>query len=887
MNETDRPDPDALLASLNKQEKLHQRGHLKIFFGMSAGVGKTYAMLRAAQDLKTRGVNVVAGLVETHGRKETEALLNGLQILPRKVIDYRDVQFHELDLDEVLRTKPEYAIIDELAHTNVEGMRHAKRYQDVLEMLENGINVFTTLNVQHVESLVDAVQEITKIAIRETVPDSIIDAADQIELIDLSPDDLLKRLAEGKVYTADRTAEATENFFRKGNLTALREIALRKTAQRVDSQLKDYMQEHRISGPWKTIERLMVAIGPSPYSEQLIRWTRRIASVMEAPWIAVYVQTTKQLNSDGEKRLKKNIDLAEELGAELVTTTDDDIAKALIRTARRNNVTQIIIGKSTPHFLADTFQGGSLVNKLIRESGGIDIYVVQSDLKHDHKEKRSFKRFFSGSGSPAYHYIISFLSVIIVSAVCGIASPVLDFHSIGMVFLFCITILSLFVGKGPIFAAATLGALIWDFFFIPPHFTFSISSQSDIFLFSLYFVVALITGTLTSRARSQQQALWRRERQSSALYALVNELTDAESVDDIAAVSLRHIEKEFDSAVAFFPQDSTADLQREPHAKSTFQPETQNERAVAEWVFKNMKPAGKGTSTLPSAQAAYYPLLANANCLGVIGIVPRKRQSLSFGEDALFHVFLQQIALSLERLHLRSDRYSKTLLRSISHELRTPISVITGASSGLSDPTTKANDETQKTLLADIQNAAQKLNRLVENFLNMSRIESGALPINRDWCDISELFEAVLQDLQKELSGHSVKVKVQKDLPLFKLDAVLLQQAITNLMLNASQYTPENSPVYLSAEYDADTIVIKVEDEGQGIPAEALPFLFEKFYRVPGTKAGGTGLGLSIVKSFVELHGGTVEVGNKPSGGTEFKIRIPARGQTISLDGVE
>ena len=375
-----RPDPESFLASLAREKEREGKGRLKIFFGMCAGVGKTFAMLQAAAALKARGADIAVGIVETHGRAETEALLAGLPVIPRIPVLYRDVTLLDLNLDEILLRKPRYILVDELAHTNAVGMRHAKRYQDVLELLDNGINVYTTLNVQHVESLVDTVHQISGITVRETVPDSILDAADEIEIVDISPEDLLQRFSEGKVYAPERSTAAIANFFRKGNLTALREIALRTTAQRVDLQLKDYMEENRIQGPWKTLERLMVAVGPSPYSEQLIRWTKRIADTMQAPWVAVYIQTARTPSAEAEKMLRKNITLAQELGATVVTTADEDIVKALLRTARRNNVTQIIIGKSQTNPLVDLFQGGSLVNKLIRESGDIDIYVVQGDI---------------------------------------------------------------------------------------------------------------------------------------------------------------------------------------------------------------------------------------------------------------------------------------------------------------------------------------------------------------------------------------------------------------------------------------------------------------------------------------------------------------------------
>jgi two-component system, OmpR family, sensor histidine kinase KdpD len=873
-----RPDPDELLASINRSEEARGRGRLKIFFGMAAGVGKTYAMLEAARALQSKGIDVVIGFVETHGRQETEALLENLPLLPRTSVQYRGMNMQELDLDGILRRRPAYVLVDELAHTNTEGMRHAKRYQDVGEILDNGINVFTTLNVQHIESLVDTVQQITGVPVRETVPDSIVDTAYEIELVDIAPDELLLRFAEGKVYTLDRSAAAIEHFFTKGNLTALREIALRATAQRVDSQLKDYMQEHRISGPWKTAERLMVAIGSSPHSEKLIRSTRRIASTMEAPWIAVYVQTTRSLTFEAEKRLKKNITLAQELGAELITTTDDDIVSALVRVAQQNNVTQIVVGKSLTSPFVNLVHGGSLVNRLISESGGIDIYVVQGDAA----SRRSPPRTLPGVRSPLSHYAIAGAAVLLTAITCQIVSTTVDYRSLGMIMLFVIVALSLFVGKGPVYLAAVLSAMLWDFFFVPPRFTFTISQPSDILHFLLLFSIALATGALTSRARTQRLTLRQREQQTAALNVLISDLSSAETVDDIAQTGVRCIREEFGADVAFYPAESGTGLSREPHRSSSMKPGSEKEWTVAEWVFKNRKPAGRDTETLPFSSATYYPLISQTNCLGVIGIALPPGQIVPFDKSGQLQMWLHQLALSLERLHLRSDRFGKTLLRSASHELRTPISVITSASSALSDPQTFANGPVRSALIGDIRSAAGRLNRLVENFLNMTRIESGALTIHREWCDILDLFNAVCARLSVELSKHTITVKVQENMPIVQLDTAVIEQAIANVLINAAQYTPENTTIILRATCEQQEVVLSIEDEGPGFPEESLGHIFEKFYRIPGTKAGGTGLGLSIVKGFVEFHGGTVWAENREGGGARFEIRLPVLRQSLS-----
>ena len=883
-SEPERPDPDAMLASVQASERAQKRGKLKLFFGMSAGVGKTYSMLQAAHELKARDTYVLAGFIETHGRKETEALLAGLDVLPRIIVRYRGTEIQEMDLDGILRRKPACVLVDELAHTNAEGTRHQKRHQDVAELLDNGINVYSTLNVQHVESLVDTVKQISGVEVRETVPDSILDAADEIELIDLSPDDLLRRLSEGKVYTADRSAAAIANFFQRGTLTALREIALRATARRVNLQLKDYMREHRISGPWKTVERLMVAIGPSPYSEQLIRWTRRIAATMEAPWIAVSVQTASVLSAAEEKRLKKNIGLAQELGASLVTTSDDDIVKALLRAARQNNVTQIVVGKSMTSSFFDYFRGGSLVNRLIRESGGIDIYVVQGDSGAAGSAPKTVSDVLKLRSS-ANQYAISCAVALCAAAACFFLSTYVDYRSIGMFFLFVIAVLSLFAGRGPVLTAAAFSAVLWDFFFIPPRFTFSIAHPSDVLLLLLYFIIALVAGTLTSRVRARDSMVRRRERHTAALYALVKELLSVESVDEAVAGGMTHLGSFFGTPVTGFLSGPANDLLREPLQASSFKPDSIKEWSVAEWVFKNKKPAGRGTGTLPFARARYYPLLVQGSCLGVVGLDTSAGRELDFDNEGLLQMFLQQIGLSLERINLRADRFGRTLLNSVSHELRTPLATITGASSGLLDPVTSANKETRTALLDDLQAAAARLNRLVENLLDMSRLESGAIKLNWDWCDAHDLVNAVFKNLRDEMKNHRIEINVHADMPLVKLDTSLIEQALMNIVLNAAQYTPDKTRIMLDVHAEHGAAVFAVEDEGPGLAPESLGRIFDKFYRVPGAKPGGTGLGLSIVKGFVEAHGGTVEAQNRPEGGARFVIRLPLNQKTTSSDG--
>jgi two-component system sensor histidine kinase KdpD len=883
MTEIFRPDPDALLAAVKREEEKESRARLKIFFGMAAGVGKTYAMLHAAHELKERGLNVVAGYVETHGRAETQELLAGLTLVPRLKIKYRGVEWEEMDLDAILKSKPDYVLVDELAHTNVEGARHKKRYQDVLELLDHGINVYTTLNVQHVESLVDTVQQITGITVQETVPDSVLDRADEIELIDLPPEELLKRLAEGKVYTAERSQVAIQNFFRKGNLTALREIVLRKTAERVGIDLQEYMQAHRIEGPWKTVERLMVAVGASPYSEQLIRWTRRIAATMEAPWIAVYVQTSRGLTQNQQYRLRQNIALARELGAELMTTVDEDVAKALIRVAQQKNVTQIVVGKSPPKSFWEALRGGSLVDRLIADSGGIDIYVVQSDASFGERTRPQAPLFESN----LQQYLYACGAVVLVSALCYLASAIIDYRAVGMFLLFTVSLLALLVGRGPILIAAALSAFIWNFFFIPPRFTFHIHAFSDALMVGMYFIIALVGGELTARIRGRELAVRRREQQATALYNLAKELNRATSLDEMVRTAEHEIGVTFNARVGCFLPQTPDKLAAVPHPASTFTPKSEKEWSVALWVYQNRRPAGRGTNTLPFAEAVYFPLLTGDAVVGVIGIAPLLSKAFTLEQEGLLQTFLHQIAVALERERLRaaaeqaqvlaaSERLYKTLLNSISHGLRTPLAAITGASTSLLENHTAENAERRTLLVSDIYSAGQRLNRLVKNLLDMTRLESGMLKLNLEWCDANDLVNVVMRNLAKELASRKIHLQLAPELPLVRMDFVLLEQALANILLNAAQHTLAGTTITIRTAVADQQLAFIVEDEGGGFPAGTLAHIFDKFYRAPKTKTGGTGLGLSIARGFVEAHGGAISAENRLEKGARFIIRLPA-----------
>jgi two-component system, OmpR family, sensor histidine kinase KdpD len=872
-----RPDPDALLNTLKKEEEKARKGRLKIFFGMCAGVGKTYDMLKAAHNQKSKGIDIVIGYIETHKRTETEALLAGLTIIPRNKIEYRETSLEEMDIDAILLRRPKLVLVDELAHTNAPGSRHAKRYQDVMELLDSGIDVYTTLNVQHLESRADTVAQITGSMIRETVPDSIFDEANEIEIIDIPPDELLKRLSEGKVYTPEQSRQAIENFFRKGNLTALREMALRLTAERVDHQLRDYMQTQRIQGPWKSGQRLLVGISQSPQSASLIRWARRMSYTMNATLIAVTVETSRQLSETEKTQLTKNIKLAKELGAEIVTTSDEDIAAGLVRVAREQNVTQILLGK--PHKLFPFKK--NLLDSVIEKSGDLDVYVV-GNTEESTSATKTYRLPEIHSGP--LQYLFAIIAVSTVALLCYPFTQFFGYQTVSLVLLLTVALLPLKLSAGPVILAAAWGALVWDFFFIPPHFTFAIASAQDILMVVTYFAIAAITGTLTSRIRAREQAIRKREERTTALYGLTKELSTAHGENEVAQIIVNDIKKYFDAEISVFFSDIEGDIFTKVHPASTYEID-EKEFSVAVWVYWNEKKAGKFTDTLPFAKAIYYPMSGPRYPLGVIGVKFNNNQPLSNDQDVLLLNFISQIASTLEREQLNeiaqksiafveSEQLYKTLFNSVSHELRTPIAAIVSASETLLENKT-SSDIMHGNLTNEIHTAAERLNRLVDNLLDMTRLESGRIKPAMDWCDVHDLINTILKKLERELATHRVIVDIPIDMPLVKLDFILIEQVMTNLLHNASLYTSPNSEITIRSFIDGQESVFTVSDNGPGFPKEALPRIFEKFYRVPGTKSGGTGLGLSIAQGFVAAHNGTIKVSNKADGGAEFIIRLP------------
>jgi two-component system, OmpR family, sensor histidine kinase KdpD len=881
-----RPTPDDLLKAIRAQEARRQSGQLHVFFGMAAGVGKTYAMLTAAQQRLRENVDVVIGYVETHGRSETEILLGGLPIVPRKKMSYRESEFEEMDLDAILQRRPALVLVDELAHTNIPGSRHGKRWQDVAELLDNGIDVYTTLNVQHIESRKEAVEGITGISIRETVPDSMLERAVEVSLIDLTPTDLLQRLREGKVYLGERAERAAQNFFKEDRLTALREIALRITAEMVDNDLQQMTASQQSRGDWKTTERLMVAVSHSPYSEGLIRATRRLAFGLEAPWIAVNVDTGKTLSEQDRATLSRNLSLVRELGGEVISTADTDVVTALQRIADQRRVTQMIIGRPSRRWLKDTFSGGTLLDRLVRRSRSFDIHVLRPDkLASPGKWKSRFARPWSAF----YEYWWVLDAVAVVTIASNFLYPFLGYRAIGFLLLLTVMVLGLFFSLGPILFGAILSALIWDFLFIPPSGTFAISAQEDIVMCVTYLTAALIIGTLTNRIRWRENMLRLREERTETLYDIVRAIVGSHSESEYATTAAEKIGASLKGECMILLQDEDEKSRQLVPANRAWNIE-EKEMAVAKWAFDNRKAAGWSTDTLPEASSLYVPLLGPTELVGVLTFRPLTKSRLLQEEQSLLSSVCRQLAVAIERdlfqkrshqteQSRQSEQLYQTILDSVSHEIRTPLTAIIGAASALQDERVVANPDVRNELSQEVVETAERLDRVVNNLLDMSRLSSGGLLINRDWHDVRDIISIATAKLTKALSRHTLLVTVPEQMPLVAIDLQLFEQVLSNILLNAASYAPLGSTILITAGTRDDNVFLQVCDEGQGVPEELLARIFDKFYRLPGTQSGGTGLGLAVAKSIVEAHKGTIEAENRRKGGLQITILLPLEQQ--------
>ena len=877
-----RPDPDEILAQVQKDERLRGRGRLLIFLGYAAGVGKTYAMLQAAQQRRAEGVDVVVGYVETHGRAETDALLAGLEIMPRREIPYRGATLSELDLDASLARRPQLVLIDEYAHTNAPGARHPKRYQDAEEMLASGIDVYTTLNIQHLESLNDAVAQVTGIIVRETIPDSALDEATEIKLVDLPPDELLQRLREGKVYVPEQAARATEQFFRKGNLTALREMALRRAAQRVDDQMLAYMQTRSIPGPWPAGERLLVCVGSNPLGERLVRSARRLADELGAEWSAIYVETGAyaRLSEDERTHIARTLRLAEELGAEAVTLPGQSVAEAVLEYARKHNITKVIAGKSLHPGWREWFRS-PIVQQLIRASGPIDVYVISAEaVKAPVLDRRGWL-----PHRPWRRYAQSALLVFGATVIGAPFSLHFTPTNLVMLYLVAVVIAAVYFGRGPSILASVLAVLAFDFFFVPPKWTFVVADTQYILTFIGLFVVSLVISSLAAQAREQAEAARHRESQTAELYALSRDLAGVFATAEIVEAVVRHVEQTFErQAIVLLPQDGR--LVSPVESPVLLDP---NEEAVADWVYRRGEPAGRNTNTLPAANLRYLPLKTARGTIGVLGIAkPLAAGSfLTPEQHRLMEAFASQAAMAVDRAGYAeqarksevlqaTEQLQAALLNSISHDLRTPLVSITGALSSLEEEGDSLDSQTRSVLIENAREEAERLNRLVGNLLDMTRLEAGAMKLRLEPGDLQDVIGSALTQLETRLGTRQVVVDVGEDLPPVPMDFALISQVLVNLLDNALKYSPPESPIEVKARLAGAYVEIEVADRGTGIPPEDLSRVFDKFYRVrrPGS-VSGTGLGLSICQGIVQAHRGFIVAENRSGGGTAITVALP------------
>ena len=888
-----RPDPDALLARVHSEDEQSRRARLKVYFGASAGVGKTYAMLVEAHARRKSGADVVVGLVETHGRAETAALLEGLPQLPRRSAEHRGAVLAEFDLDAALARRPGLVLVDELAHTNAPGSRHRKRWQDVLELLDAGIDVCTTLNVQHVESLIDVVAQVTGVSVRETVPDSVLDRADEVELVDLPPDDLLQRLREGKVYTGEQAGRALEGFFRKGNLIALRELALRQTAQRVDAQMESYRRAAGIAEPWAVRERILVCVGEADRGLRLIRAARRFAVALKAEWIVAHVETPGQVRESRAERdaLVDVLGLAEDLGAETVILAGLRVPDELLHFARDRHVSRVIVGKPRrAAWLA--WWPGMLVSRLVRAGEELDVHVIAGDDGGDPP-----RRARAPATPPAWRGYLGVLPVVIASTLLAwVMQPHFSLGNLTMIYLLGVTVAAVAFGRGPAIFASVLSVIVFDVAFVPPRFQFAVADTEYLVTFAVMLVVAIVIGTLTARTRDQAQAARARERRTAALFQMSRDLSVGRTVPQLVESAVARIHDVFDARAVVLRPGAHGRLAAVGDPGELFAG-GDHELGVAQWAFDHAQPAGLGTDTLPASRALHLPLRASGRTLGVLSVQPAEAERIT-GPDRLqmLQAFANQTAVALEReqfaeqaerarVDAEAERARNALLSSVSHDLRTPLAVITGAATGLRDAGSGMPEDTRRELAETIAEEASRLNRLVGNLLDMTRLESGALAIRREWHSAEEVIGGAIERVARHAPGRDIRFACDPALPLVALDDVLFAQAITHLLENALQYAPSAAPLEVTATRAGESLRVEVADRGPGFAEGEEERVFEKFYRgAGGAGRRGTGLGLAICRGIVEAHGGHVSAAARPGGGAVLRIDVPLGGEPPAIE---
>ena len=879
-----RPDPDALLALVGKEA----RGRLWVFLGAAPGVGKTYAMLQRARALKREGGDVVVGLVETHGRGETAALLEGLEVLPRRVISYRGQTIEEFDIDAALARRPKLIIVDELAHTNAPDSRHPKRWQDVEELLDAQIDVWTALNIQHIESLADVVSRITGVAVRETVPDTVLRDASDIVLVDITSDELIQRLKEGKVYLPETARLAQQNFFTLGNLTALRELALRRTAARVDDQMVDYLRQHAIQGPWETSERLLVCVGPDALSEEVVRTASRLATGLNASWVAVTVQPAGREESEPAKakRIEDALRLAERLGGDTERLVGQDLPAEVLSYAQRENITQIVIGRSRAGLLA-TLAGRSLSAAIVRRSKNISVHVVIGDTESEQPAARRWALPpFAGLPVGALAAVVS------VALATGLGyglDVTLHLPNLSMIFLTAVLFCAVQFGLRSSVLAAVLSFFAYDFFFIEPRYEISIAEPQEFFALLIFLAVAVLTGLLAGRARDQSKSVRDNARTTQSLYELSRKLSGAPAIDDILLAATIYTHKTLGArcVVMMLPDDGELNL---TVAWPPIDQLDAGETGAARWAFDKAEPAGWRTGTLPNVRFQFRPLLTTRGVCGVCGVEPADPlASITPEHERALNLILEQTAIAIDRSLLvkesvktaaleENEKLRTTLLASLSHDLRTPLASITGAVTTLRQFGDAMAPDKRADLLASIEEEAARLTRFVANLLDMSRIEAGALKPRRDFVDVAEVVRAAVERAHKVFPDQKITMSLARDLPSIRGDANLLEQVLFNLFDNVQKYGGGAAATVHARRLGGD-VQLSVTDEGPGVKPADLERIFEKFYqggRADGRKAG-TGLGLSICRGLIEAMGGTIHAESPAARrrGTRIVIDLP------------
>src|ERR1700716_2315444 len=894
-----RPLPEALLEAARREDS--RIGRLKIFVGAAPGVGKTYEMLQSAQAKLKAGADVVIGAVETHGRAETEALLAGLEVLPRKKLGYKDQLLEEMDLDALIARHPQIALVDELAHTNAPGSRHPKRYLDVEELLSHGIDVYSAVNIQHIESLNDVVAQITHVRVRETVPDSVFDGADAIELIDLTPDDLIQRLREGKVYVPKQAERALEHYFSPGNLTALRELALRRTAERVDEQLLTHMQANAIAGPWAAGERILVCVSEDPRAAGLVRATRRLADRLHAPWTAVSIETRRslQLTEAERDRLADTLRLAESLGGEALTipSAGRRIADDVIGFAHANNVTQIVIGKSTRSRWFEIMRG-SVVHDLVRRSGNISVHVIAGDeLADEAIPKKTVATADRAEPFDPRPYLMALVIVAVALGAAELIQPVFGIENVDLMFLTAVVGVAVRYGLWPSLLASVAASLCYNFFFLPPVHNFTIADPTNVAAFFFFMLIAILVSNVAARVRTQADFAFGRVRTTESLYAFSRKLAGTATLDDVLwATAYQTALMLKVRVVLLLPEDGILTV------KAGYPPEDELDKAdlaAANWAWSNDRPAGRGSDTLPGAKRLFLPMRTGRGPIGVIGIDDDKSGPLLTPDQRrLLDALVDQGALAIERVRLvedmdrvkrtvESDRLRQALLTSISRALKTPLASVLGAARPLADLSSGLTDAEKRDLLATVIDESERLNRFIANLLDMTKLESGAVVPNTARHDISEIVGSVLRRASKILEHHRVSLELAADLPMLELDAVLFEQVLFNLLDNAAKYAPAGTTISIRSLRDKDSILLQIVDEGVGIPPAELESIFDKFYRAQKGDhvRPGTGLGLAISRGFVEAMQGTISATNRTDrSGAVLTIRLPIPAVSDALD---